>query len=151
MKKGVLCAVLICMTTFSVWAREQGFFLERLSQYNLTVISESNNVLQYMGSKDGLKISFWANDKDVIKIIYTFDMQNKEKYTDQILEVSESLMPKVFKKSSDFSHKFLKALETLKKHGDDKMLRYKSIRYDMLFSNGLIVVTATPIKYYEKP
>lgn len=96
------------MFTINVNSAEKKFFLDRLSDYNITLVSQEKYLYQYIGNNDGLSISFIANEKYVVKIIYSFINADKEKYSDKIAQVTENLMPNNFNQSDNLSQKLFK-------------------------------------------
>lgn len=58
--------------TISTHAAEQNFFLDKLSDYNLMLVSQEKYLYKYIGNNDGLSINFIVNEKDVVKIIYNY-------------------------------------------------------------------------------
>lgn len=138
------------MFTINVNSAEKKFFLDRLSDYNITLVSQEKYLYQYIGNNDGLSISFIANEKYVVKIIYSFINADKEKYSDKIAQVTENLMPNNFNQSDNLSQKLFKALELIKEERNDEILRVGGVRYDIKLLNGMINIQASPNKYYGK-
>lgn len=141
--------MLITFTTI-VNSAEKKFFLDKLSDYNLTLISQEKYLYQYIGNNEGLSISFIANEKDVVKVIYTFANSDKEKYSDKIAEVTKNLMPDNYERSGNLSQQLLKALDLIKEERNDEIIRVGGVRYDIILLNGMINIQASPTKYYGK-
>lgn len=136
--------------TISTHAAEQNFFLDKLSDYNLTLVSQEKYLYKYIGNNDGLSINFIVNEKDVVKIIYNFSNTDKAKYSNQIAQVTANLMPENFEKSNNLSQQLLQKMQLLKKEKNNEILRVGGIRYDIQLLNGMINIQASPNKYYGK-
>ncbi|MFV0626431.1 MAG: hypothetical protein ACK5N8_03660 [Alphaproteobacteria bacterium] len=138
------------LLTSTVNAKEKKILLDELVDYNINVSTAENGLYQYMGSKDGLSVSFLATDKEVRKINYIFAAGNNDKFSDQITDVTQKLMPKKVTNTDKFSSQILSELSKLRKEGDDEKLNAAGNRFNFKLMNGMIHVQAVPYKYVNK-
>lgn len=143
MKKLIIWTfIFVCLySTTNTYANDLSANIAKLKEYNIIYLSEDKGIYKYIGSHDGLGLSFSSTEKKVYQINCVFPQGDNQKYSTEAANIARELLPHKNINAVVLANDLLKNMNELRDNKDDEGFSYSGVRFDMILLNNMIHLT----------
>lgn len=152
MKKIFICTCLLSILLGFASASAKadvGTYIDKLKEYNIIFVSSDNGQYQYIGSSDGLSLSFSSNEKKVYQANYMFPLGENQKYATKSADITKILMSHKNININSLVNDLVRNLMDLRDNGDDEAFSNSGVRFEMKLMNNMVHITASDKNSYK--